>query len=659
VKDKELYDKFMCFCNGGEAELQKTVADSKQTIETMSSKAEQETAEKAGFEGDLVKHKADRVQAGEDLDKATAIRSKEQAEYEEELADQKSSFEAVSKAIPALETGMGGASASFLQNDDMSKKLQHALEFAMNKETISSGEKDSVMAFLQGKQGYSPVSGEIVGILKNMKDEMEKSIKEIESTEEMSVSGYADLKAAKEQEIEVNSEAIEVKTKRVGELAVSIVQASDAVEDAKVEEADATKFLATLATQCKEKSAQYAERSKMRAEEVSAISEAISILNDDDALDVFKKAVPSALLQEQASHGARKFGFLQSTKATDPLRRAQGIISSAAQLHKSRQLDLLQYTINAKLRARSHGAVDFSEITKMIDEMVGVLTKEQADDDKHKTWCQGEFMSSGDEKTKTETTIASITAAMSEAADEIASVTDDIKALTEGVAALDKDVATATEQRKTEHAEYLETVSLTEAAIELMGKAKNRLQKFYNPALYKAPPKKELTDEEAIISKMSFAQVSGRSHVAPPEYSGETGTYEKKSQKSGGVMALMDMLVKELETSLTEAEHEEKTAQAEYVELMADSEATRASDTKSITDKSASKATLESSLTDMKENKALTTEELGNINAYIAELHGSCDFIMENFKLRSDARTNEVESLKNAKAVLAGASYSM
>merc|ERR1719213_512020 len=108
--------------------------------------------------------------------------------------------------------------------------------------------------------------------------------------------------------------------------------------------------------------------------------------------------------------------------------------------------------MKTKLRSlqKAKGAVDFGEITKMIDEMVEVLTKEQADDDKHKTWCQGEFMSSGDENTKTETTIASITAAMSEAADEIASVTDDIKALTEGVAALDKDVATATEQRKTE-----------------------------------------------------------------------------------------------------------------------------------------------------------------------------------------------------------------
>merc|ERR1719375_343301 len=291
----------------------------------------------------------------------------------------------------------------------------------------------------------------------------------------------------------------------------------------------------------------------------------------------------------------------------------------------------------------------------MIDDMISVLTAVQADDDKHKTWCQAELASSADEDTAAKSKASSIDAAISEATDEVAAMAEDIKTLQEGIAALDKDVATATEQRKAEHSEYLETISLTEAAIALMGKAKNRLLKFYNPTLYKAPPKKEMTMEEKIIAAGSFVQVSRHTLVQPE--GPETGTYEKKSGKSGGVMALMDMLVKELESSLTEAEHEEKTAQAEYVELMADSEATRASDTKSITDKSSAKAELESKLIDLKENKALTAEEIQNIAAYTAELHGSCDFILENFKLRADARTNEVESLKNAKAVLAGASY--
>jgi len=620
---------------------------------------------KGGLEGDLVKHKADRVAAGQDLDKATAIRGKEQAEYEEELANQKASFGAVSSAIPALEAGMGAS--SLLQQDgsgNMAKQLKHAVEAS---QAISAGEKDTVTAFLEGKSGagYSPVSGEIVGILKNMKDEMEKSIKEIESSEEVAVQGFKELKAAKESEIELASEAVETKTKRVGELAVSIVTSADGIEDSTAEKGDATKFLANLESDCKTKKTEYAERTKMRTEEVSAISEAIAILNDDDALDIFKKAV---LLQKgTAPSTAHKTGFLQSNAGVNAasearLRKAAGIIASTAEFHRSQKLDFLSYMMKTKVLHAAKGAVDFGEITKMIDEMMAVLTDEQASDEKHKSWCLAELSSSSTELTNTEGKLSSLEANIGEAADEVASLADDIKSLTEKIAGLDKDVATATEQRKEDHAAYLETISLTEAAIELMGKAKNRLNKFYNPALYKAPPKKELSDEDAIVARMggaSFVQVArhSASRVSQPE-APATGTYEKKGQKSGGVLALMDMLVGELKTSLAEAQHDEKTAQGDYTELMADSEATRGSDTKSLTDKNAAKADLESKLVDLKENKALTMDELQNIHGYIAEVHGSCDFILDNFKLRADARQNEVEGLKNAKAVLAGASYS-
>merc|ERR1719316_2240361 len=111
----------------------------------------------------------------------------------------------------------------------------------------------------------------------------------------------------------------------------------------------------------------------------------------------------------------------------------------------------------------------------MIDNMVEVLTAEQADDTKHKAWCSSELASSADESTANTEKIASLESAMAESADEIATLGEDISAHSAAIASLDKDVATATEQRKEEHAEYLETVALTEAAIQLIGKAKNRL----------------------------------------------------------------------------------------------------------------------------------------------------------------------------------------
>jgi len=292
----------------------------------------------------------------------------------------------------------------------------------------------------------------------------------------------------------------------------------------------------------------------------------------------------------------------------------------------------------------------------MIDGMIEVLTAEQADDTKHKTWCGSELASSADESAANAQKISSLESAATESADEIATLAEDIAGHTTSIETLDKDVATATTMRKDEHAEYLETVQLTEAAIQLIGKAKNRLQKFYNPALYVAATTPPPAADDAIIAKLSFVQVNAVKNLlaeAP-----EAPALYQQSPKSGGVMALMDMLTGELKQSLGEAEHTEKTAQGDYTELMTESQESRAADVKSVTDKSAAKADMEGKLVALKESKALTLEEAQNIAGYIAELHGSCDFILENFALRADARTSEIEGLKSAKAVLAGASYS-
>merc|ERR1719272_1120043 len=106
-KEKQLFDKFMCFCNGGKEELEKTSADSAQAAESLSSQAEEQKAEKSGLDGDLKKHQDDRAGANADLAKATALRGKENADYEASLADQKANFQAISGAIPSLEKGMG------------------------------------------------------------------------------------------------------------------------------------------------------------------------------------------------------------------------------------------------------------------------------------------------------------------------------------------------------------------------------------------------------------------------------------------------------------------------------------------------------------------------------------------------------------------------
>merc|ERR1719487_1033243 len=132
----------------------------------------------------------------------------------------------------------------------------------------------------------------------------------------------------------------------------------------------------------------------------------------------------------------------------------------------------------------------------MIDDMVTLLGKQQAEDGKQKEWCEDEFSKAADEKAASTAKKAQLEATLSELTDEITEITETVATLTEEIAQLDKSVADATEQRKEEHADYVEVLQLNEVALSLIAKAKNRLQKFYDPTLYKAAPVKELTMEE-------------------------------------------------------------------------------------------------------------------------------------------------------------------
>merc|ERR1719456_251370 len=212
------------------------------------------------------------------------------------------------------------------------------------------------------------------------------------------------------------------------------------------------------------------------------------------------------------------------------------------------------------------------------------------------------------------------------------------------------------------------------AAKELIKFAKNRMNKFYNPKLYKPPPKRELTEEERITLNMGGtlaptnppAGIAGtgiglvQAHKdAPPPPPETFGAYSKKSEESGGVLQMMDMLVKELDTEITEAELEEKDAQEDYEKFMKDSADKRAEDSKTITDKEAAKAEMETELQAHMDTKAADETELAAVNTYIQTLHTDCDFLLEYYQVRKDARAGEVEALKNAKAVLSGADYSL
>merc|ERR1719277_1903915 len=326
---------------------------------------------------------------------------------------------------------------------------------------------------------------------------------------------------------------------------------------------------------------------------------------------------------------------------------------------------------------KSLGRGGFDKVLKMIDEMVEVLSKEQADDDDKKEYCSKQFDTADDEKKALERTLSDEESAIATSKESIATLTEEMAALEAGIKALDKSVAEATAQRKQENAEYKELIASDTAAKEVLGWAKNRLNKFYNPKLYKAPPKRELTREERIFVSnggtppptdapggiagtgiMAFVQVSSQKDApAPPPETWDA--YVKKSEESTGVIAMIDLLIKDMEKEMTEAETDEKEGQADYETMMRESAEKRTADATSLTQKTGTKADVEAELQAHHEQKADAEKELMATLKYISSLHAECDWLIQYFDVRKEARTGEIDSLVKAKAVLSGADYSL
>merc|ERR1719281_1154256 len=149
------------------------------------------------------------------------------------------------------------------------------------------------------------------------------------------------------------------------------------------------------------------------------------------------------------------------------------------------------------------------------------------------------------------------------------------------------------------------------------------------------------------------------SQVAPPPPPETFGAYTKKGEESGGVISMMDMMIADLDKEITEVEVEEKEAQSEYEQFMKDSAAKRAQDAKSIEDKEGAKADLEAKLLKDQEEKTSTMKEAMATHQFLADVHGDCDWLLQNFDTRKTARAGEIDALTKGKAVLSGADYSL
>jgi septal ring factor EnvC (AmiA/AmiB activator) len=433
--------------------------------------------------------------------------------------------------------------------------------------------------------------------------------------------------SAKTKEVNALTKMIEEKLTRVGDLGVHIQQLKNDLSDTAEGLLEDKKFLADLDKNCEDKQKLYEENVKYRTQELAALADTIKILNDDDALELFKKTLPggSSFVQVPASEKAMRskaLALIQSLRSTSTDKRPA--------------LDFISMALHGK-------KIGFDKVIKMIDDLIKELKTDQVNDDAKKEYCNTELDQADDKKKVLEKGVADLETAIVNSKDDITSTKSEIDALEDGIKALDKAVAEATEQRKEENEDYTALMASDAAAKELIEFAKNRLNKFYNPKLYKP----------------EFAQVHAHSHEAPPPAPEAPKAYSKSSEESNGIIAMMDALIRDLDKEMTEAEVTEKDAQSDYEALMKDSAEKRAENSKSLTDKQGALADLETGLGQQKEDLSSTTKELQATEQYIANLHQECDFTLKYYDMRKEARDGELDALEKAKAVLSGADYSL
>merc|ERR1719398_131352 len=465
------------------------------------------------------------------------------------------------------------------------------------------------------KQSYAPQSGEIFGILKQMKETFESNLSASQKEEMANQKAYEDLKAAKEDEIKAGQDQVDTKTQELADTDEKNAQAKQDIEDTKNSLSSDEQFLMMLKEKCSMTDAEWEERQKTRQLEMEAVSKALAVLSTDDAHDLFTKTFnPSLLQKENAMHSERRA-------------QASKLLSAVAKKFRNPRLATL--AVRVRLDA-------FTRVKKAIDDMVAQLLKEKEDEIKHKDFCVEEFNTNELQTEKKEREKQDLTAKIEDLELTIKQLTEAIDQLKAEVAEMQVQLKRAGEDREKENKEFQMTAADQRATQKLLTAALNILKGFY--------------EKKAKAALLQTEQPAG-----PPPPPGFEAY--KKNAAAPGVMGMIQQIINDAKAMEAETIRSEEDAQKAYEDFVKDTNASIEAKSKDIVNKSESKAKAEADLVEANKNKEAVMLELEQLSNYKAELHQSCDFVMKNFEIRQTARDEEIEALKQAKAILSGAKF--
>mmetsp|Transcript_24548 Transcript_24548/g.47739 ORF Transcript_24548/g.47739 Transcript_24548/m.47739 type:complete len:682 (-) Transcript_24548:88-2133(-) len=632
-RDQAVYEKLACWCETNKKEKTKAIADAEVRIEDLGNKIEKNIAlsETLTIEIKALKKELAKQQAS--LDEANAMREKQHTEFIAEEKEMVQSIQALDAAIVVLSRHHGGNALISSSSVVEAAAAAHAAlvrHSALLQGIVSPSEQRMLQSLIQRqepskdffgkkpgyKEAYAPQSGQIFGILKEMKATFEADLASSQNEEVQAAETHKALKAAKEEEMKAGQESFEDKQEQLAQADETKAQATEEREDTQASFAEDKKFLMSLKEKCSLTDMEWKQRQQMRDEEMAAVSEAITILSSDDSRELFNnvynKEPAPALVQIEYSR-FRRDPSVQRVRAKNVLMQA------ASNLGKP-QLALL--AMAAQLDA-------FKRVKKAIDDMVAQLVKEKDEEIKHRDYCINGLNKNELSTEKELHSKVTLEQKVEVLEHTVSSLVSTIESLKSDVTELQSQQKRASENREQQHNEFKLT-------IDDQREAKNRLTQAFNAL------KQVYAEREAKLIQV-------RRQQPPPSLK----PYEK-SKAAAPVLALLSKVIDDTARMIEATTTAEGEAQDAYTKLVQETSTSVEAKQASIVDRTAEKTQAEQDLLQAKTELEGIVTVLGDLASAKVDLHGECDFILKNFDMRQEARNEEVAALRQAKAYLSG-----
>jgi len=623
-KRQELFDAFMCYCQTNKEKTQKSIEDQTAKIDSLKSTIEELSGSNEQLKAEVKEISEELAEDEEAVSEATKVRKSEADAFAEESADMRTSIAALDKAIPALRKGL--ETSELQQGSDVSALLQ-SLRGPLIKGSQMIGNREEVLALLQGQQPAGG-SAQILGIIQQMRENFKENLEKSLIEEEEAIATYDQLMGSKGKEIKAAKKELEAKKTQIAAQVQGIADAKEEMDDTMIALKKDQAFLISLKKKCKAETELHEATKKTMMEEQKAIQETIKILNDDDALEMFKKTVPSP------------GSFLQVNMLKSRRRALRRISSSGLSFVQTMKPD------------------QFAELKKMINKMIADMKQEQKDDDKHKEWCQKEFDLTEDSMKTVQDTIDGHKQKIEEKTTELQSIQEAYANIKKQIADLDSNMLLATAQRKKEKAEYDQIVSEITISLSLLKKARDKMASFYEkPSLTQVQDQDPLSQQNTGFSQVET--MFGFGQAAEQDQPASAGSYEKKGGAAMGILKMLDDIRADLKVEQKEVEMEEKQALSDYEATMTESKDSKEAKEKDIIAKEGQMGRLSEEIQVEQKDLGISNDEMTSLKDKEKALHDSCDFLLANYDIRKKARSSEMEGLQKSIAILSGAKLSL